>query len=91
MLADPPSLALWHSVRTGVIARRAERIKHEIVQAAEARRKELLSGKLTRAVKPSFVFLDKTEKIEGFEVYNVGHELRSWSVWKRLRGRHPVW
>lgn len=57
-------------------SRRAERIKREIVQAAEDRRKELLSGNLTRAVKPSFVFLDQMEKIEGFEVYNVGVKLK---------------
>ncbi len=57
-------------------SRRAERIKGQIVQAAEDRRKELLSGDLTRAVKPSFVFLDKTEKIEGLEVYNIGVKLK---------------
>lgn len=57
-------------------SRRAERIKREIVQAAEARRKELLSGNLTRAVKPSFVFLEKMEMVEGFEVYNVGVKLK---------------
>ncbi len=57
-------------------ARRTERIKSQIVQAAEDRRKELLSGNLTRAVKPSFAFLEKTEKVEGFEVYNVAVKLR---------------
>ena len=50
------------------VSRRAERIKREIVKAAEARQKELLSGELTRSLKPSFAFLDRTEKAEGQEV-----------------------
>ena len=58
------------------VSRRSERIKAEIVQAAKDRRKELLSGKLTRAIKPSFVFLDKKERVGDREVYNVGVKLR---------------
>src|SRR5205823_12317845 len=57
-------------------SRRCERIEGEIVQAAEDRRKELLSGNLTRTVKPSFVFLEKMEKLEGFEFYNLGVKLK---------------
>lgn len=57
------------------VSRRAETLKKEIVQSAEARRKELLSGDLTRSIKPSFAFLDKTEQMEGFEVRTVGIKL----------------
>jgi hypothetical protein len=56
-------------------SRRAERIKQEMVQAAQARRKELLSGNLGRAVKPSLVFLDKKERLEGFDVYQIAVKL----------------
>jgi hypothetical protein len=58
------------------VSRRAERIKAEIVQAARDRRKELLSGKLTRAIKPSFAFLDKKEKVGDHKVFNVAVKLR---------------
>src|SRR5262249_44090394 len=56
-------------------SRRAERIKTEIVQAAEVRRKELLSGNITRAVKPSFAFLTKGEEIAGKKVTLVAVKL----------------
>src|SRR5207237_1434313 len=56
-------------------ARRAERIKAEIVRAAEVRRKELLSGRLTRAVKPSFAFLPRGEELEGEKVTLVAVKL----------------
>ncbi|HKB42085.1 MAG TPA: hypothetical protein VKD72_37005 [Gemmataceae bacterium] len=56
-------------------SRRAERIKTEIVQAAEVRRKELLSGNITRAVKPSFAFLAKGEEIAGKKVTLVAVKL----------------
>src|SRR5262249_55919447 len=56
-------------------SRRAERIKREIVQAAEVRRKELLSGGLTRAIKPSFAFLPRGEEGEGEEVTLVAGQL----------------
>lgn len=55
--------------------RRAERVKSEIVQLAEARRKELLSSDLPWSVKPSFVFTGKTEKVEGYEVQLVSIRL----------------
>jgi hypothetical protein len=55
--------------------RRAERVKGEIVQLAEARRKELLSGDPPWSVKPSFVFTGKTEKVEGYDVQLVGVRL----------------
>jgi hypothetical protein len=56
-------------------SRRAERIKREIVKAAEASRKELLSGELMRGVKPSFAFLDKVEKVGGHEVRQIAVKL----------------
>src|SRR5207244_9730327 len=56
-------------------SRRAEHIKREIVQAAEARRKELLSGNIARAVKPSFAFLDKGEETAGKKVRLVAVKL----------------
>ncbi|MBI1913595.1 MAG: hypothetical protein HYS12_02390 [Planctomycetes bacterium] len=56
-------------------SRRAERIKREIVQAAEVRRKELLSGNIARAVKPSFAFLPKGEEIGGRKVSLVAVKL----------------
>lgn len=56
-------------------SRRAERIKREIVKAAEASRKELLSGELTRGLKPSFAFLDKVEKVGGHEVRQIAVKL----------------
>lgn len=52
--------------------KRAERIKSEIVQAAEARRAALLSGDFARVIKPSFAFLDRTETVGETEVRLVG-------------------
>jgi hypothetical protein len=57
------------------MSRGAERIKREIIKAAEDRRKELLSGDLTRSIKPSFAFLEKEEKHEGLDVKLVAVKL----------------
>ena len=47
----------------------------QIVKAAEASRKELLSGELTRGLKPSFAFLDKVEKVGGHDVRQIAVKL----------------
>jgi hypothetical protein len=57
------------------VSRSAERIKREIIKAAEDLRKELLSGDLTRSIKPSFAFLEKEEKHEGLDVKLVAVKL----------------
>jgi hypothetical protein len=57
------------------MSRRAQQIKEEIVQAAETRRKELLSGNIARAVKPSFAFLPKGEEVGGRKVSLVAVKL----------------
>jgi hypothetical protein len=54
---------------------RAGRLKDKIVQAAEQSRKDLLSGDVIRSIKPSFVFLDKKEKMEGLDVQVIGVKL----------------
>lgn len=57
------------------VKKRVEGLKREIVQAVEARRKELLGGATTRGLKPSFAFLDKREKMGEFEVMQIGVKL----------------
>lgn len=57
-------------------SKRAERIRDEIVSAAEARRKELLDRQFAHILKPSFAFLPKGETREGKEVRMIGVKLR---------------
>lgn len=52
--------------------RRAERILEAVARDIKARREALLKPDQLLQYKPSFVFLDKQEKIAGFDVFQVG-------------------
>jgi hypothetical protein len=58
------------------MARRADRIRREILAAAEARRKEILGKDLTRGIRPSFAFQSSSEKIDGHPVTVLAVRLR---------------
>jgi hypothetical protein len=58
------------------VARRAKQLRHELVTAAEVRRKEIVSKELPLAVKPSFAFLKEPEKVGDDRVTVVAVKLR---------------